>query len=320
MTFLLVIAGVAHATTAHVCVRNDGVGTFQPTSLTFFADTDGTEHDGSAIGPAAALAPGGNECVSISGLRATNVDRPETAYTFTVSWSDSDGTASSGSSWIVLDVDKFVGAAGAHSYYLDPSSYIPVSNAAPPPPGTPEATWDAAAGGCAVSVSAPAGQPVDFGTYRLERTDDERAWTEVDAWQHADRYTRLDDTVTGLGDANYRVVSEDIHGARTEGADAPCLGSDAADDVDETVDTGIFEDTGGGSTADTGADGTPDGSLPSDEHHDDGTSGDEDGVDADASSTAEEDKGSGCATGMGPAGAGLAGLVWLLGRRRGSTA
>ena len=317
MMFLLAIAGLAHATTAHVCVRNDGAGTFQPTSLTFFADTDGTEHDGSAIGPAAALAPGGNECVSISGLRATNVDRPETAYTFTVSWTDSDGTASSGTSWIVLDVDKFVGAAGAHSYYLDPSSYIPVSNASPPAPGTPEATWDAGAKACNVTVSAPEAQPLDFGTYRLERTDNTGAWTEVDAWQHAEPYVRLDDTVTGAGDATYRVVSEDIYGARSEGAGAPCEGSDAADDVEE-VDTGVPEDTGAEPPEDTGAD--PDGTVPSDDSDDEVSTGDGDAVDAEAESTGDEDKEGGCATGAGPVSAGLVGLMWLLGRRRRPTA
>ena len=320
MTLLLVLTGLASATTAHVCVRNDGAGTFQPTSLTFFADTDGTEHDGSAIGPAAALAPGGDECVSISGLRATNIDRPETAYRFTVSWSDSDGTASSSSSLIVLDVDKYVGQAGAHSYYLDPSSYIAVSNAAPPAPGTPSATWNADAAACEVTVSAPTGQPLDFGTYRLERTDDDGEWTEVDAWQHTDAYARTDDTVTGVGDARYRVVTEDIYGARTEGPEAPCTGSDAADEVDEPVDTGGSSDTGTDTPVDTGGSDGGDDAVPPDDDDGESATGDEDVSEGDGSSAVDEDKSSGCATGAGPVGAGLLGLVCLLGRRRRPTA
>jgi len=318
MSLLFALLSVAHATTAHVCVRNDGAGTFQPTSLSFFADTYGSEHDGSAIGPAAALAPGGNECVSISGLRATNIDYPETVYTFTVSWSDTDGTASTSSSTIVLDVDKFVGAAGAHSYYLDPSSYLVVSNAAPPAPGVLEATWDAASKACEVTVTAPSGQPLDFGTYRLERIDDSEAWTEVDAWQHPDPYTRSDDTVTGDGDARYRVVSEDVYGARTEGPEAPCVGSHAAD---ETVDTGLPEDTGGSPPDDTGEDDTDSDDTDSDDTDtdpDDSDSEEGDSIEADDGDGSEDaDKdGGGCATGAGPVAAAYLSLALLVGRRR----
>ena len=319
MTLFLALVGLAHATTAHVCVRNDGAGTFQPTSLTFFADTYGTEHDGSAIGPAAAMGPGGHECVSISGLRATSVDRPETAYTFTVSWSDSDGTASSSSSQIVLDVDKYVGQAGAHSYYLDPSSYIAVANAAPPAPGTPAATWDGDAKACDVTVTAPTGLPLDFGTWRLERTDDGGAWTEVDAWQHTDAYARTDDTVTGEGDAVYRVVAEDIYGARTEGPEAACVGSDAADEGGETEDSGLSEDTGAGGSADTG-DTDTDGSAPEADTDDGSTSGDEETLDGSEEGSVEADKGGGCTTGAGPLGAGFLALLLIGGRRRRTTA
>lgn len=313
MSLLFALMGAAHAATAHVCVRNDGPGTFQPTSLSFFADTNGSEHDGAAIGPAAALPPGGNECVSISGLRATNIDYLETVYTFTVSWSDSDGTASITSSTIVLDVDKFVGAAGAHSYYLDPSSYLVVTNAAPPAPGAVAATWDAATTVCEVTVAAPTGQPLDFGTYRLERIDDSEAWTEVDAWQHPDPYTRSDTTVTGDGDARYRVVSEDIYGARTEGPEAPCVGSDAADD---TEDSGLPEDTGSPPTDDTGDDDSDDTDADSDDSDSDSdgdapTEADED----DETEDTDKDTG-GCATGAGPVGAGLLALGFLSGRRR----
>jgi len=302
MTLLLALLGAAHATTAHVCVRNDGAGTFQPTSLTFFADTYGSENDGSAIGPAAAMGPGGHECVSISGLRATNVDRPETAYSFRVSWVDADGTASSTSSLIILDVDKYVGQAGAHSYYLDPSSYIAVVNAAPVAPGTPTATWDGDAGACLVTVAAPAATPLDFGTYRLERTDDGGEWWEVDAWQHPDAYSRSDDTVTGAGDASYRVVAEDVHGARTEGPEGPCVGSDAADDG---TDSGEPVDTGGAATDTGGDDGAGgDTDLPEDTEED-AELDSEESVDPGSDESADEDKSGGCATAAAPL------SVWL---------
>ena len=55
------------------------------------------------------MAPGGHGCVDITGLRRTDISYPETAYAFTVSWTDTSGTVSSGSGTIVLDVDKFVG-------------------------------------------------------------------------------------------------------------------------------------------------------------------------------------------------------------------
>jgi hypothetical protein len=310
MILALTLLSSAHATTAHVCVRNDGAGTFQPTSLSFFADTYGTENDGSAIGPASALGPGGNECVSISGLRATNVDRPETAYTFRVSWTDAEGTASSTSSPIVLDVDKFVGQAGAHSYYLDPTSYIAVSNAAPAAPGTPTATWDGDASACLVDIPAPTVEPVDFGTYRLERIDDSGVWTEVDAWQHADPYSRADDTLTGLGDSIYRVVAEDIYGARTEGPEGICVGSDAAD---LSTDTGTPHDTGDTPTTDTGdgSDGGDDGGSDGSGDADDGDG--TDGGDPEDTEDSEDDNGSNCATGSGPWGGwvlALLGVVW----------
>jgi len=315
---LVLLPAAAHAVTAHVCIRNDGAGTFQPGSLSIFADTQGSENDASASGPASAMGPGGHGCVDITGLRRTDISYPDTAYTFTVSWTDTNGSASSGSGSIVLDVDKYVGQGGAHSYYLDPSSYIPVSNAAPGAPEAPVAAWEVDAGACLVSWSAPATAPQDFGTWRLERTDASGVWTELDAWQHLAPYTRTDTTLTGDGDARYRVIAEDWYGARSEGAEGACAGSDAAGDgggTGEDGGTGSGEGTGsgggtGGDDGDSGGSGSPDsGEGTADSGGSDtGRTHDDDDDD--------DDDDRGCTTGGGPAGAWLLGLVLLGARRR----
>ena len=314
------LSAAAHAVTAHVCIRNDGAGTFQPGSLSIYADTQGSENDASASGPASAMGPGGHGCVDITGLRRTDVAYPDTAYTFTVSWTDTSGPASIGSGSIILDVDKYVGQGGAHSYYLDPSSYIPVSNAAPGAPEAPVAAWEPEAGACVVSWGAPATAPQDFGTWRLERTDSSGVWLELDAWQHLAPYTRTDTTLTGDGDARYRVVAEDWYGARSEGAEGTCVGSEAAGDGSGTGGDGSTGSGGGtGSGGDTGDDGGDSGGPGStDSGHGSADSGGSDTGRPDDDDDDDDDDDRGCTTGGGPAGAWILGLVLLAARRRAS--
>ena len=125
-------------------------------------------------------------------------------------------------------------------------------------------------------------------------------------------YSRTDDTLTGDGDAAYRVVSEDTYGARTEGASAPCVGSDAAD---EGTDTGGPTDTGGG--ADTGDDTDTTDPIDSEEDASEDELDSDDTVDGDSEDTVDSDKGSGgCATGAAPLAVGAFASLLLVGRRR----
>lgn len=282
--FALLLSSAAQATTAQVCVRNDGGGTFRPGSLTVTADTQGSDHDGGATGPAAALAPGGDGCITVSGLRATDPARPDTAYTFTVSWLDGLGSSSITASPVILDVDKYVGQAGAHSYYLDPSSYIGLVNAPPTAGGALSVQFSERPARCAGTAEPAATVDQDFGTYRLQRAEDDGSWSEVDAWQTHASHAFSDEGMNSTEDARYRLVTEDQYGAQTPGPESVCAGSAVSG----------APDSGGGGGGGDGGDGT-DG--------EDGTgSGDgADGTGADGSWTPGDDGGSG-ADGWTPGG------------------
>ena len=161
----------------------------------------------------------------MSGLRTTDPYRPETAYTFTVRWLDGAGTNSVTAAPVILDTDKYVGQAGAHSYYLDPSSYIGLVNTPPSAPGTLTVSFSSSPDQCSGAVTEPAATDLDFGTYRLQRSAEDGSWAEVDAWQSAAAFSFSDTGMTSTDDSRYRVVSEDLYGGQSIGPEATCVGS-----------------------------------------------------------------------------------------------
>ena len=311
MTLLgaLALVSLAEATTAQVCVRNDGGGTFRPGSLTVTADTQGADHDGSASGPPGAIGPGGHGCIAVSGLRATDPGRPDTAYTFAVSWLDGAGANSVTASPVILDVDKYVGAAGAHSYYLDPSSYIGLVNSPPTGPGALSVGVEASPLRCVGTAEPASNQDQDFGTYRLQRAEDDGSWSEVDAWQVHAPHAFSDAGMNSAEDARYRLVTEDHYGAQAAGPEAVCAGSavEGVPDSGGSSDGADGSDGTGGSDGTDGADGTGGGWTPGDDDGDGGWasgtgSRDDDGDDSD------DEKGCRTAPGL-PGSAGLAALL-----------
>ena len=113
----------------------------------------------------------------------------------------------------------------------------------------------------------------DFGTYRLQRAEDDGSWSEVDAWQTHTSHAFSDEGMNSTEDARYRLVTEDQYGAQAPGPESVCTGSAVSG----------APDSGGGGGGGDGADGT------------DGTGGGDgaDGTGADGGWTPGDDGGSG---------------------------
>ena len=86
------VSGSAFAVTANLCVRNDGVGTFEMGDLAVFADSDWNAGDRTDSMPGSSwqsIAPGGTHCEAITGLYQWNGSQYQ--YRFDITFEDTYG-------------------------------------------------------------------------------------------------------------------------------------------------------------------------------------------------------------------------------------
>ena len=79
----------AHAVTANLCLRNDGVGTFDNSDLSLFAMCTPASGNRTDSGPGSGLGPGASTCLAMTGLSAWN--GYQYTYVFEIDFMDSTG-------------------------------------------------------------------------------------------------------------------------------------------------------------------------------------------------------------------------------------
>ncbi len=131
---LLLVPTAAEAVTLHVCVRNDGAGTFSNYDFNVHADCTPNSGDRTEPGPGQwqDLDPGEGTCITMNGLSAWN--GYQYVYDFTITFQDTSGlTTEYGPTNIQLPgTTRYLGASGLSLWQPSLSDYISVSNDAPP--------------------------------------------------------------------------------------------------------------------------------------------------------------------------------------------
>ena len=128
-TATLLLAAPASAVTAHVCVRNDGVGTFEGGDLALFADSDWNAGDTTGSGPGyTTVPPGDGHCMQMTGLLAWN--GYQYAYVFEISFWDTSGLSYfySPGGLQLSNGTWYISTLGATAYDPGLASYISISN------------------------------------------------------------------------------------------------------------------------------------------------------------------------------------------------
>lgn len=133
---ILALLALAHGatTTARVCVRNAGVGTFESSDLYLRADCDFNAYDDFEYAPSfgQTLAPGQGTCVTMSGLYVWSGFQG--IYQFSASWDDTAGQASASAPpniQLTTTQTWYISSRGASTSQPLLADYIPVANAAP---------------------------------------------------------------------------------------------------------------------------------------------------------------------------------------------
>lgn len=247
LLFLLVFAGpsAAWAVNASVCVRNDGVGTFQAGDLEIEADTTPNSGDEQITGPTSALAPGQQGCYTIAGLTPSN-GFGQYQYTFSVSFTDTSGDTTVMSAPALSLTGSgtwYISTAGVSPSAPPPADAFSLQNQAPPGYSTIQAYPDIndPTTVCYVYWNGSGGQPFDFEECVLERASSPGGpWIEIGSWITWGTSYEEDWGLTPGTTYHYRVIQRDDYGAETITGPASCT-------------------TEGGAPLDTDGDGEPDG-------------------------------------------------------------
>ena len=129
---LLSVPTAAEAVTGYVCVRNDGVGTFDNSDLSLFAQCTPASGNRTDSGPGSALAPGGVSCMAMTGLTAWNGFQYE--YVFEIDFMDRTGvvTVSSPSGLQLGAGSNYITTNGVSTTSGSTLDYLSLVNQAPP--------------------------------------------------------------------------------------------------------------------------------------------------------------------------------------------
>ena len=220
---LLVLPVAASAATAEVCVRNDGVGTFDAGDLKLFADSVGWnagDRTGSAPSWGQELEPGEGACFRMTGLYKWNGYQYE--YTFDVTYQDTDGdvTVSSPSGLRLTSTytTYYVSESGLSTSKPALSDYLSVANETPPAHTRISSYVDYDQTSCYVYWSGlPLSAADDWNVSTLERSVDGGAFEPVYDWYYWGKEYYRDSGLDAGSTATYRVVVEDRYGATAGG-------------------------------------------------------------------------------------------------------
>ncbi len=213
VAFLLGILGVpsAHAVTGNLCVRNDGVGTFDNYDLALVASCTPASGTRTDSGPGSALGPGGSTCMAITGLSEWNGFQFQ--YVFEIEFMDSAGlvTVLSPFGLQLGSGSNYITANGVSSTMGSSSNYISLVNQAPPAYTSLSAYPDFGneATACYVYWSGVTlGQVQDWGHNELQRsTSASGPWTTVYSQYSWGSTTRVDQNLTPGTTYHYRIDS-----------------------------------------------------------------------------------------------------------------
>ena len=240
----LVLAAPASAVTAYVCARNDGVGSFEGGDLALFADSDWNAGDITGSGPGfTSIGPGGGECMQMTGLYAWN--GYQYAYIFEISFWDTSGISDyySPGGLQLSNGTWYISTLGATAYMPSVSSYISITNAAPPAytsmnayPNWPDDDTECWVYWSGVTLFS------DYWGQELERSNSASGpWSTVASWGSWGTTSYTDTGLTPGSTYYYRTILIDDYAAESIGPVTSCttVGGvvDAdGDGYDETVD------------------------------------------------------------------------------------
>ena len=241
LAFLL-LPVAASAATAEVCVRNDGVGTFDSGDLKLFADSVGWnagDRTGSAPSWGQEIEPGEDACFRMTGLYKYNGYQYE--YTFDVTFQDTDGdvTVSSPSGLRLTSnyTTYYVSESGLTTSKPALDDYISVANEAPPAHTSIKSYVDFDQTSCYVYWSGlPLSAADDWNISTLERSIDGGEYEVVYDWYYWGKTYYRDSGLEEGVTATYRVVVEDRYGA-TAGGELTTACEIPGGESNEDVDT-----------------------------------------------------------------------------------
>jgi cysteine-rich repeat protein len=247
----LLLPSRGYAVTAKVCVRNDGVGTFENSIISFFANSDWDAGDRTASGPGTAypLDPGDGHCVDMTGVYVYNGF--QYTYLFQISFYDTNGFSYFYSppglqftegTWYVSDL-------GITSSDPGIGNYISIINNSPPPYGSIDsyANFPDFETECYIYW----GGLVLFSDYsgqELQRSSSSTGpWTTIRTWGSWGTSNATDSGLNPGTTYYYRMVTQDDYGAKSTGnlvTSCTTNGSSEPECGDNTIDSGEMCDDG----------------------------------------------------------------------------